>query len=73
LSVVTTTTEQGKSPIRTLSSTLAVPSVFVAKVATGSRYESRTSACAARWKTKSGRSAVMCRGSAESLRMSTSA
>ena len=51
--MVTTTTARTPRLCRTASNTWTVPITFVAYVPIGSRYPSRTSACAAMWITTS--------------------
>ena len=58
--VIMIATQSGLSR-RSASSTLAVPITLVVMVPSGSLYEVETIACAARWKTKSGRNSPITR------------
>jgi hypothetical protein len=71
LSLVTTTTTRASSHGRTASRRLTVPSTLTANVSTGSTYDARTIACAARWITTSGRCRASARARPSASRMSS--
>jgi hypothetical protein len=72
LSLVAITATRTEGSERIASSTCAVPVTFVVNVVTGSSYDTRTSACAARCTTISGCAAVIAARSRGRSRTSSS-